>query len=105
MGRQGYISEFMNGGRILAHGKIESLDEEFSLPNNTPFSLYIRPKYSSSNMDAVLSVKCYQDDEFSDAPIGLNDWSPMAIKAIAANTDFLNTYDLYWGAGTYIKKV
>lgn len=25
MARQGYISEFMNGGRILAHGKIENL--------------------------------------------------------------------------------
>ena len=69
------------------------------------FSIYIRPKYSSSTVDAVLSVKCYQDDEFSDAPVVLNDWSPMAIKAIAPNADFLNTHDLYWGAGTYVEKV
>lgn len=57
MGRQGYISEFMNGGRILSHGKIESLANGFSLPNDALFSLYIRPKYSSSSVDAVLSVK------------------------------------------------
>ena len=82
MGRQGYISEFMNGGRILSHGKIESLANGFSLPNDALFSLYIRPKYSSSSVDAVLSVKCYQDDEFSDAPVVLNDWSPMAIKRL-----------------------
>lgn len=105
MGRQGYISEFMNGGRILSHGKIESLANGFSLPNDTLFSLYIRPKYSNSTVDAVLSVKCYQDDEFSDAPVVLNDWSPMAIKAIAPNADILNTHDLYWGAGTYVEKV
>lgn len=81
MARQGYISEFMNGGRILSHGKIENLADGFSLPNDALFSIYIRPKYSSSTVDAVLSVKCYQDDEFSDAPVVLNDWSPMAIKA------------------------
>ena len=95
MARQGYISEFMNGGRILSHGKIENLADGFSLPNDALFSIYIRPKYSSSTVDAVLSVKCYQDD----------DWSPMAIKAIAPNADFLNTHDLYWGAGTYVEKV
>lgn len=59
MARQGYISEFMNGGRILAHGKIESLANGFSLPNDALFTIYIKPKYSSSDMDAVLSVKCY----------------------------------------------
>ena len=53
MARQGYISEFMNGGRILSHGKIESLANGFSLPNDALFSLYIRPKYSSSSVDAV----------------------------------------------------
>ena len=105
MGRQGYISQFMNSGRILSHGKIERLAEGFSLPNETPFSIYIRPKYSSSTVDAVLSVKCYQDEDFSDAPVVLNDWSPMAITAIAPNADILNTHDLYWGAGTYVEKV
>ena len=56
MARQGYISEFMNGGRILSHGKIENLADGFSLPNDALFSIYIRPKYSSSTVDAVLSV-------------------------------------------------
>ena len=72
----------MNGGRILSHGKIESLANGFSLPNDALFSLYIRPKYSSSTVDTVLSVKCYQDDEFSDAPVVLNDWSPMRSRRL-----------------------
>lgn len=103
MGRKGYISEFMNGGRIVAHGKIDDLANGFSLPNEAPFSIYIRPKYSASTVDAVLNIKCYQDEEYSEAPVVLNDWSPLAITAIAPNAEILNTHDLYWGAGTNIE--
>ena len=86
MAQKGYISEFMNGGRILSHGKIESLSQGFKLPNDTPFSVYIRPKDTASEaLDTVLSVKCYQDERFSDAPIAYNDWSPMAIVEIATS--------------------
>lgn len=105
MGKKGYISEFMNGGRIVSHGKIESLAAGFKLPNETPFSVYIRPKYSASNMDTVLSVKCYQDEKFSDAPIAYNDWSPMAISEIAPNAAILDTCDIYWGCGSYVEAV
>lgn len=44
MKQKGYISEFINGGRIVSHGKVENLDNGFSLPDNMPFSVYIRPK-------------------------------------------------------------
>ena len=105
MAQKGYISEFMNGGRIVLHGKKESLESGFRLPNGTPFSIYIRPKNSenTSSLDIVLNVKCYQDDEFSDAPVAFNDWSPMAITEIAPNNDILETCDLYWGSGSYIQ--
>lgn len=33
MGKKGYISEFMNGGRIVSHGKIADLSKGFNLPS------------------------------------------------------------------------
>lgn len=69
MAQKGYISEFMNGGRILSHGKIESLSQGFKLPNDTPFSVYIRPKDTASEaLDTVLSVKCFRMRDFPMLP-------------------------------------
>lgn len=103
MGQKGYISEFMNGGRIVAHGKINDLSNGFKLPNGEPFSVYVRPKYSVSTLDTVLSVRCYQDEAFSEAPVPYNDWSPMAVSEIAPDKDILNTCDVYWGCGSYVE--
>ena len=105
MGKKGYISEFMNGGRIVSHGKIKSLATGFNLPNETPFSVYIRPKFGTSEIDTLLSVKCYQDEAFADAPIAYNDWSPMAIVEIAPDDAILETCDIYWGCGSYVGTV
>lgn len=103
MTERGYISEFMSGGRIVSHGKIESLAQGFKLPGDKLFSVYIRPKSAGTHVDTVLSVKCYQDKAFSDAPVALYDWSPMAIKEIAPNDEILSTCDLYWGSGTAVE--
>ncbi|MDR0659088.1 MAG: hypothetical protein LBG18_09210 [Mediterranea sp.] len=105
MAQKGYISEFMAGGRIVSHGKITDLSNGFSLPGRAPFSIYIRPKFASSDIDVVLNVKCYQDDESGEAPIVLNDWSPMAIVDIAPNGDILEQNDIYWGSGSYVESV
>lgn len=35
MGKKGYISEFMGGGRIVSHGKIADLSKGFKLPSGT----------------------------------------------------------------------
>ena len=59
MEQKGYISEFMSGGRIVSHGKISDLTNGFSLPGNAPFSIYVKPKFIGSDIDAVLNVKCY----------------------------------------------
>ncbi len=56
MARQGYISEFMNGGRILSHGKIENLADGFSLPNDALFSIYIRPKLRLNTASSVMFI-------------------------------------------------
>ena len=57
MGKKGYISEFMGGGRIVSHGKIADLSKGFKLPSGKPFSVYVRPKYSVSTPDTVLTVR------------------------------------------------
>lgn len=101
MPKKGYISDFMGGGRVVSHGKIADLSEGFSLPSGNPFSVYVRPKYSVSTLDTVLSVRCYQDESMSDAPVPFNDWSPLAITEIAPDSEFLKTNDVYWGSGCY----
>lgn len=102
METKGYISEFMGGGRIVSHGKITDLSSGFSLPKGELFSIYVRPKVHSEAIDVVLSVRCYQDENAADAPIILNDWSPLAIAEIAANASILTDYDIYWGSGQHV---
>ncbi|MDR0864953.1 MAG: hypothetical protein LBO74_08480 [Candidatus Symbiothrix sp.] len=102
MEQKGYISEFMAGGRIVSHGKISDLTNGFSLPGNVPFSIYVKPKFVVSDIDAFLNVKCYQDENASEAPIVLNDWSPLAIVEIAPNSDILAQNDIYWGSGSNV---
>lgn len=105
MAKNGYISEPMNAGRILSHGKITSLASGFSLNGGKPFSLYIKPKYSVSTLDTTLSVRCSQDDECAEAPFAYNDWSPLAIVEIASGqASILETNDLYWGCGDYVEQ-
>ena len=54
---KGYVSEFMSGGRIVAHGKIADLTNGFRLPNGAPFSVYVRPKFGVSAVDTVINAK------------------------------------------------
>lgn len=105
MAQKGYISEFMNGGRIVSHGKIVDLANGFKLPSQIPFTLYLRPKNGTTDLDTVLSVKCYQDENFSDAPIMYNDWTPLAIVEIAPDNDLLERCEAYWGCGSYVEGV
>lgn len=104
MAKKGYITEAMNGGRIVDHGQITDLSSGFKLPHGELFSVFIRPKTQVSTLDTVLSVKCQQDDNFSAAPVVFNDWSPLAIKEIAPDNYLLTTCDLYWGSGEYVEE-
>lgn len=100
---KGYVSEFMSGGRIVAHGKIADLTNGFRLSNGAPFSVYVRPKLVVSAVDTVINAKCYQDDVFSEAPVPFNDWSPMAIVELAPDTELLKSNDVYWGSGQEVE--
>ena len=103
MPQKGYISEYMNGGRIVSHGKITDLSGGFRLGGQL-FTLYPRPKEGQEATDVTLSVRCYQDEGFSEAPFACNDWSPLAVAEIAPDASgLLDTCDLYWGSGSYVK--
>lgn len=106
MDKKGYISEIMSSGRIVSAGRVTNLSTPFMLPSCVPFSIYVRPKGQAGNIDMLLSVRLFLhgDDDFVNLPILSYDWSPLCITAIAANEDILEKFDIYWGAGLYIKK-
>lgn len=102
---KGYINETTGAGRIVSHGKITDLSQGFKLKGGKMFSVYIRPKYSTSTVDTVLSVKLYQEDGFSEAPIAYNDWSPLLVSEIAPHdASVLQTNDIYWGSGQCVEE-
>jgi hypothetical protein len=102
MNTKGFISDIINGTRIVSGGKIGSLTEAFSLPHGTPFTIYIRPKNEVDTVDTVLSVMLYQQDGFVNMPFLFYDWSPLCITEIAANSSLLSAFDIYWGSGSCI---
>lgn len=105
-----YVSEFVNGGRIVCHGKIDDLSEGFTLKGNVPFSLYIRqkseedidPTYDGdlSDTDVLVTAKCYEDCDATPIPVAMLQWSPVLFNEIEPDTELLRAYDIYWGAGT-----
>lgn len=50
-----------------------------------------------------MNVRCWQEQVFSDAPFVLNDWSPLAVSAIGADSSILEHYDVYWGCGSAVE--
>jgi len=106
MGSNSYIPEYVSASRIVAHGKIESLANGFSLPNKEGFTIYARPKVGAeiATPDIVLSVKCMTDDKAAEIPVRLNEWNKLYLESIAPNADILESVDLYWGTGFSITK-
>lgn len=86
--------------RILTHGKVTDISDGFKLPDGRPFSVYVRPKSSTDNVDTVVNAKCIGDSAASAIPVPLNAWSEAAIVELGANSVNLSNYDVYWGAGS-----
>lgn len=105
---KGYISEFINGGRIVSHGvlSIDMLRNGCGIPHGGLFTIYIRPKVTIEDVDIVLPVRLYQDEEMNDAPFAFNEWSPLLIKEIGKLSDtqveLLRNCDVFFGSGSYI---
>lgn len=89
----------MQVSRVLSHGKVESLESGFKLPKGTPFSIYVKPKGEVDAIDVLINVKCICDEQPSELPVPVNDWTPAEIVEIAPNSISLTDYDVYWGAG------
>ena len=97
-------SELLYCMRALSHGKITDISNDFSIKDNMPFSVYLRPKTAGSLVhDAILKCKLVNGAEVSDFPVPVNDWTPGAIIQLPANAISLNDYDMYWCAGTEVK--
>ena len=86
--------------RILTHGKVASLTNGFKLDDGRPFSVYVRPKSSTDDVDVVVNAKCIGDSAASAIPVPLNAWSEAAIVELGNNAINLSSYDVYWGAGS-----
>lgn len=102
-----YATDIMQAGRILSHGKIESLDADFSLPNNVPFSIFLVPKeIESAYIGGLKLLKCklYHDTKTSECPILVGCWNEPSIVTLSANAPLLDDYDVFWGAGNEVEE-
>lgn len=101
----GNVTSEMNAGRILYHGKVDSLETNFKLTGNVPFSIFIVPKSDeiTFGIAEILSVKLYQEDELSNCPFVVGAWNEPSIVEIEANATFLTSFDVYWGAGQKVE--
>ena len=92
------MNDSLYSSRILSHGKITDLTGGFSLPDNLPFSVYVRKKANTLDTDVIMKCRCILDSEESDLPVPLNDWTPAEIVKISANALSIADYDIYWGS-------
>lgn len=89
--------------RILSKGKVESLENGFSLPGGECFSLFVRAKGGGSSPQTLLiDCRLICDKISSELPVFVGDWTPAAIVEIAPNAIDLNAYEVFWGAGRMI---
>lgn len=93
-----FINDLMRAGRIVRHGKIESLAEGFNL-GGTLFTVFIQPK-SEGDACVNLNVRLASDDVMSPMPFLTGDWNPALIVEIGPDNDILDSYDIFYGTGT-----
>ena len=103
--KKDYVNDVMSSTRILSHGKIADLSKGFVLPSKEAFSIFLMPKqgYEITDPAILLNVRLSQDEDASNVPVLLNEWSALAIEEIAAGQQsVLDSVDIYWGGGNYI---
>jgi len=101
------VSQELYAGRLLAHGKITEaqMAAGFKLATNEPFSVLIVPKEATTNTLILVNLSLLHDNEASDFPCPLGDWTPGAIKQIAPDAIELADYDVYWASGFESKPI
>ena len=100
---QKQISPVMIASRIVAHGIVNGhvVNGKFSL-KGLPFTIYLRPKSTTSNIDEVMKAQLFNEDAASNAPFPIYDWSPSYISELEVPADIASAYDIYWGSGYYV---
>lgn len=96
------VTETVNAGRIVSHGKITSLTAAFSTTNGQPFSIFVIPKNGTDVLPITVSCRLMLDTAASVCPISLYCWNEVMIIEIAAAAINLSLYDVYWGCGASI---
>lgn len=99
MSKKSFITEKMAVSRMSECVEITDLSEEFRLNNNTPFSLFIRPKSVPNEASVLISAEPYAGNGFRDIPVTLDNWNKYYLSAIAANGINLSKYRVWWGTG------
>jgi hypothetical protein len=103
--KKGFVSEIMNGGRIVDGKEILVGELPFYKGQGSPFSLMIVPK-DSSNVKEVEIVKAryYQGDVVRDVPIMVNQWNvPALVEMGSDNTAIFTKYRVFVGFGQDIE--
>lgn len=107
----GLVTEVMRTGRIVSHGQITDLTNGFKPSNGVNFSIIVIPHNDvtagviapPTNLGIMVSMKMYQDDDFSDYPVYFNQESLALIKEIEAGAISTDDYDVYWASGSKVQ--
>lgn len=88
----------MDDVRIIAKGRLTDLSKGFKLPNNLPFSIYLRPKTGAMENDTIVRCRLICDKEAGEFPVPVSDWTPGKIVELPPNAIDTDKYEIYWGA-------
>ena len=85
--------------RTLSHEKLTNMDEDFTLENNRPFSVYLIPKDSSNeSLIEILDVVLIKDAESETFPFNIQSFNPCNIAILPAterNKEVFVNYEIY----------
>ncbi len=88
----------MDDVRIIAKGRITDLSKGFRLPDNLPFSIYLRSKTGVVENDTIVRCRLICDKETGDFLVPVGDWTPGKIVELPPNAIDTAKYEIYWGA-------
>lgn len=103
--KKGFVSEIMNGGRIVDGKEILVGELPFFKGQGSPFSLMIVPKDTNSVREVeIVKARYYQGDIVRDVPILINQWNvPALVEMGSDNTAIFNRYRVFVGFGQDIE--
>ena len=88
-------SPAMNAGRLGKHGEITSLAAAFSIEGKY-FSICVVPKVASTDVILIAQARLWNDDNASNFPFPINDWTPGIVAEIPAGAINTTNYYIFW---------